>query len=120
MHEYSIVASLIEMCEDYALEHHAHNIATIRIAIGERSGVDQMLIQNSFETFKLDSQVCHNANLEIEIQNVILECQACHHRFDAKNLTYSTCPKCNSNQTTIIQGKELHLMALELDVPLET
>ncbi|TLD81618.1 hydrogenase/urease nickel incorporation protein HypA [Helicobacter sp. MIT 05-5293] len=117
MHEYSIVASLIEMCEDYALEHHADNIATIRIAIGERSGVDQMLIKNSFETFKLDSQVCRNANLEIETQKVILECQTCHHRFDAKDLTYSTCPKCHSQQTIITQGKELHLMALELDVP---
>ena len=114
MHEYSIVASLLEMCEDYATTHNAQSVATIRIAIGEHSGVDRMLIQNTFETFKLDSPPCQNATLEIQIQPICLCCQICKNEFEAHS--HASCPQCSSSQLTMSKGKELYLLSLELDV----
>lgn len=116
MHEYSIVAQLIDMCQSHALQHKASSIAKVRIAIGERSGVDGALIKSAFESFRLESPLCQNAQLEIEYQEVALYCEDCGHNFSAKDRIYSICPLCQSNKVTITQGKELHLLSLELDV----
>ncbi|WP_414843415.1 hydrogenase/urease nickel incorporation protein HypA [Helicobacter hepaticus] len=77
MHEYSIVASLIQMCESHAKEHNAASIAKVCIAVGERSGVDSALVKSAFETFRLDSPLCQNTILEIQSQSVELECRDC-------------------------------------------
>ncbi|TLD88268.1 MULTISPECIES: hydrogenase/urease nickel incorporation protein HypA [Helicobacter] len=116
MHEYSIVASLIQMCESHAKEHNAASIAKVCIAVGERSGVDSALVKSAFETFRLESPLCKNANIEIEYQPVVLHCQSCERDFSGENLTYSTCPFCRSQQVIITQGRELHLLNLELDI----
>ncbi len=116
MHEYSIVASLIDMCESHANEHKATNVAKVYIAIGERSGVDSMLIKSAFDTFKAQSPLCKMAEIEIEYQPIMLHCQACGYDFKGENLTYSTCPACNKKEVIITQGKELHLLKLEMDV----
>ncbi|MCH5314115.1 MAG: hydrogenase/urease nickel incorporation protein HypA [Helicobacter sp.] len=116
MHEYSIIASLIEMCESHAKEHNATNVAKVRIAIGERSGVDSALIQSAFDTFRLESALCKSAELEIEYQPIALHCISCGADFSGENCIYSTCPHCQSQQVSITQGKELHLLSLELDV----
>ena len=116
MHEYSIVASLIQMCESHAKGHNAASIAKVCIAVGERSGVDSALVKSAFETFRLDSPLCQNTILEIQSQSVELECRDCGHYFQAQNLTYSTCPQCQSHNVIIAKGKELHLLSLELDI----
>ncbi|WP_300449071.1 hydrogenase/urease nickel incorporation protein HypA [uncultured Helicobacter sp.] len=117
MHEYSIVASLIKMCESNAKAYNATSIAKVRIAIGERSGVDSALIKSAFETFRTQSSICEKAELEIAYQPIVLHCQNCDYDFNGENYTYSTCPMCQSQQVIITQGKELHLLSLELDVP---
>ena len=52
MHEYSIVSSLIQMCESHAKQYNATSVAKVCIAIGERSGVDSALIKSVFETLR--------------------------------------------------------------------
>lgn len=116
MHEYSIVSSLIQMCESHAKQYNATSVAKVCIAIGERSGVDSALIKSAFEIFRLESPLCKNAKIDIEYQPVVLHCQSCGHDFNGENLTYSTCPFCQSQQVVITQGRELHLLNLELDI----
>ena len=67
MHEYSIVNSLIELCEEQAKAHNAKSVEEVHIAIGERSGVEKALIESAFESFKLESSVCKNAKLCVKI-----------------------------------------------------
>lgn len=116
MHEYSIVNSLIEMCEEQAKAHNAKSVEEVHIAIGERSGVEKALIENAFETFKLESSLCKNAKLCVQIQNVVLECKDCALSFEIKDLSLAQCPQCQSQNTHITQGKELHLLRLEMCV----
>lgn len=117
MHEYSIITSLIEMCESHAKANNAISVAKVCVAIGERSGVDSALIESAFETFKLDSVFMQQAKLELSYQPVILQCQQCEQSFQSSNLSYSNCPHCQSQNVIITQGKELHLLSLELDIP---
>ena len=116
MHEYSIITSLIEMCEREASAHNATAVERIKIALGERSGVESALLRSAFETFKLDSVVCAKAVLEIESRGVMLACEACGGEFGAQGLQYGICPNCQSHNVKITQGKELDLLNLELVV----
>ena len=79
MHEYSIVSSLIQMCESHAKQYNATSVAKVCIAIGERSGVDSALIKSVFETFRLESPLCKNAKIDIEYQLSFLSKSASSH-----------------------------------------
>ncbi len=55
MHEYSIVSSLIEQCEQHAREQHSTKITRVAIKVGVLSGVEPELLKTAFETFKLEA-----------------------------------------------------------------
>ncbi|RAX54879.1 hydrogenase maturation nickel metallochaperone HypA [Helicobacter sp. 16-1353] len=115
MHEYSVVSSLILLCEEEALKNNAKNIITITIEIGERSGVEVELLKSAFEFFKEESRFCKNSILEIVHKNITLHCNDCNFKFTASGLNYGICPQCNSNNVIIIEGKELNLLRLEME-----
>lgn len=115
MHEYSIVSSLITLCEEEALKNNAKNILKVTIEVGERSGVESELLESAFNVFKEESSFCKDSILEIVHKNIILYCKDCDLRFAAKGLNYGICPKCNSNNVVIVEGKELNLLRLEME-----
>lgn len=43
MHEYSVVSSLIALCEEHAKKNQAHKIERVVVGIGERSAMDKSL-----------------------------------------------------------------------------
>lgn len=49
MHEFSVVSSLIESCEEIAQHNQAEKILAIHLDIGERSGVNVALLKSAFE-----------------------------------------------------------------------
>lgn len=114
MHEYSIISSLIDLCEEHAKEHNTTEIITITIEVGERSGVDTQLLQSAFEVFREESMYCQNSTLEIREKKIELLCHHCHAQFNPQGLEYAICPYCQSNNLDIIAGKELHLLSLEM------
>lgn len=116
MHEYSIIASLIDMCESHAQANNADKIAKVRIGLGALSGVEAKLLQSAFEGFREQSSLCAEAMLEIEHQEVKLACLECKHQYTPKDLNLAQCPQCQSHKTSLIQGRELVLLSLELDV----
>lgn len=114
MHEYSIVAALIDMCESSAREHNARSVERVKIAIGERSGVERTLIEGAFHQFKQDSQYCKDSALEVESERVELTCRDCGASFTPPHLEYGTCIHCHSHNVALTKGRELHLLSLEL------
>lgn len=49
MHEYSIVASLLDLCLTHLQEHNAAKVQNIVVSVGERSNIDKSLLQSAFE-----------------------------------------------------------------------
>lgn len=113
MHEYSVVANLIELCEEVAIQNNAVQVSKAFVTLGEKSGIDKALLISAFETFKLDSSVCKDTQLDIQMQEILLKCNDCGSEFSAGQ--NCICPKCDSKNTTISKGKELHLMRVELE-----
>ncbi|MBL0708788.1 MAG: hydrogenase/urease nickel incorporation protein HypA [Sulfurimonas sp.] len=113
MHEYSIVQSLLDSCEDHARKNNATKVSKVVVKIGIMSGVEPSLLQTAFDTFK-EKTICEEAEFIINIQEVIIRCNSCQERSKIKNLDYS-CPRCKSVDIEIIDGEDMFLMHLELE-----
>lgn len=113
MHEYSIVQSLLESCEEHAQQNKSNNITKVIVKIGVLSGVEPDLLQTAFDTFK-EKTVCDKAEFVINRQKVVILCQSCNEESTLEKNEF-LCPKCQSKQMKIIDGEDMFLMSLEMD-----
>lgn len=113
MHEYSIVQSLLELCEQNAKQNDAKKISKVTIKVGKLSGVEPHLLEVAFDTFK-DDTICSDATLEMLIQDLVVECRSCLEKSTLKSYVF-LCPKCQSQDIKVIDGEEMFLMSLELE-----
>lgn len=113
MHEYSIVQSLLESCEEHAKQNESTNVTKVIVKIGVLSGVEPDLLQTAFDTFK-EQTVCHNAQFIINHQKVVIECFSCNEQSTLEKNDFC-CPKCESTQLKVIDGEDMYLMSLEME-----
>lgn len=113
MHEYSIVQSLINSCEENAAKNKATKITKVVIKIGVMSGVEPELLRTAFETFK-EETICEEAELIINIQAIIIKCNDCLSETILEGIEYY-CPKCKSANLKVLDGEDMYLMQLELE-----
>lgn len=113
MHEYSIVQSLIGLCEENAQKHNATKINKVTVKIGKLSGVEPDLLQTAFDTFKCEG-ICQDAELEMILQDLTLVCHECGKESVITDNNVR-CLHCESLSTKIIDGKEMYLMSLDMD-----
>ena len=113
MHEYSIVQSLLDSCEEHARKNEASKVTKVVVKIGVMSGVEPDLLKTAFDTFK-EETICSNAEFILNIQPIIILCHKCKVESTLKNREYC-CPKCESVELEILDGEEMYLMQLELE-----
>ena len=113
MHEYSIVQSLLDSCDDNAKANNATKVIKVVVKIGVMSGVEPDLLKTAFDTFK-EKTICEEAEFIITIQSVVVKCNECQKESTLKELQY-TCPSCESTDLQIIDGEDMYLMQLELE-----
>ncbi|EES89683.1 hydrogenase maturation nickel metallochaperone HypA [Helicobacter canadensis] len=114
MHEFSIVASLIENCERIAKENNAESIFEIYLEIGRRSGVNAALLQRAFEEFKVGS-MCDGAKLFIEDVEVEVFCEFCKKQSQVVEICYTKCPLCQNEGVKIVKGTEMLIKRLVME-----
>lgn len=113
MHEYSIVQSLLESCEEHVKTNEAKEVTKVVVKIGVLSGVEPDLLQTAFNTFK-EQTVCHNAQFIMNIQKVKISCKDCSSDFELEKNEFS-CPSCNSINIDVTDGEDMFLMSLEME-----
>ena len=72
MHEYSIVQSLIESCEEHAKTNNAKKVTKVVVKIGVMSGVEPHLLKEAFEVFK-EGSICDGCEFVMNIQKIKVE-----------------------------------------------
>ncbi len=112
MHEYSIVQSLIEICEEHAKVHSAAKVTKVVVKIGVLSGVEPHLLEEAFNVFKEDG-ICKGAELVMNIQKVRVHCNNCGIELDLEKNDF-ICPDCSSCDLDVLDGEDMYLMQLEL------
>jgi hydrogenase nickel incorporation protein HypA/HybF len=113
MHEYSIVQSLLDSCEENARVNNAKKVTKVVVKIGVMSGVEPHLLQTAFDTFK-ENTICQDSQFVINIQKIKVLCNSCKSERQLEKYEY-VCPKCNSNDLDIIDGEDMYLMQLEME-----
>ena len=113
MHEYSIVQSLLDQCEENARANDATKVTKVVVKIGVMSGVEPDLLQTAFDTFK-EGTMCEGCEYIQNIQKVKITCLKCNTTSVLDKNEYC-CPKCESVELDVIDGEDLMLMQLELE-----
>lgn len=112
MHEYSIVASLLERVESEARARNATSVARIRVALGELSGVDPELLSKAYEVFR-ERTLCQAADMEIRAVPARWVCPSCGLLLAAGAVL--RCPSCQS-PARLESGDEIVLEQIEMEV----
>lgn len=113
MHEYSIVQSLLDSCEENALRNGAQKVTKVVVKIGVMSGVEPDLLKTAFDAFK-EKTICEDAELVLNVQPLLIKCSECLKESVLEGIKYC-CPECESIKVDVIDGEDMYLMQLELE-----
>ncbi len=114
MHELSIVASLFEILEEKAREQNSRKIVRVRLKVGKLSGVVPEFLETAFDIYKKDTIASASA-LEIEVIPFRVKCRKCQTVSERDDFVF-TCPACGSNNLETVDGTELLLEKIDLEI----
>ncbi len=112
MHEFSIVNSLLDMCEKNAKANDATKITKVEVKIGKLSGVEPHLLSTAFNTFK-EKTVCDGAEFVMHLQDLVVRCNTCNVESTMEQNVF-ICPTCEG-ELEVIDGEDMYLMRLEME-----
>ncbi len=113
MHELAITQSILDIARSAAEEHGAKQVRSVRIMLGEYSGVVPQCIQYYFDVISKGT-IAEGAALDIRRLPVVIHCNFCGRdsRIDKRHVR---CPLCASTDLKLIQGREFYIESLEVD-----
>lgn len=112
MHEYSIVAALIDQVEKHARAQGATGVHRLHVDIGELAGVELDLLTTAYDTFR-EGTVCANAELEITPVPARWRCRGCGRALATGAIL--RCTDCGQ-PAHMTQGDEIILSRIEMEV----
>ena len=113
MHEYSIIAALIDRVQKETAVYGEVEVRRLHVRIGELSGVEIELLETAFETFR-ERTLCGHADLEIEIVPPVWSCPNC--RSPIARGAILRCEACD-RPAKLLQGDEIVLQRIEMEAP---
>ena len=111
MHEYSIVASLIERVGREMTAHGASRVNRLHLQIGELSGVEIDLLKTAFETFR-ERSVCSEAELCVDRVPASWACTRCGREMPQGAVL--RCTECDA-PARLMRGDEIILARIEME-----
>ena len=113
MHEYSIVASLIDRVQQEADAHGAARVHRLHVKIGELSGVELDLLKTAFDTFR-ERTICDGAELAIDTVAASWACPTC--KRPVVRGAILRCDTCG-RPARMVEGDEIILERIEMEAP---
>lgn len=110
MHEYSLVQALVDDVERQVRDR-AGAVRRVRVRVGTLSGVDPDLLATAYDTFRPHT-VCAEATLELVRVPARWACPQCRRQIEAGERL-----QCCGGPARLVQGDDLVLEQLELEVP---
>jgi len=112
MHELSIALGIVDIAEKETKKANKNKVELIELEIGTLAGIEFDSLDFVWSS-AVKNTVLETAKKKINIIEGIAKCGDCSHTFKLKNV-YDSCPKCNSYLKSIIKGKELRVVCLEV------
>jgi len=114
MHELSIIASLFDILLEKAKEQNAKKIVRVVLKVGRLSGAIPDFLESSFDIYKKDT-LAEEATLEVTAVPLKVRCAPCGTETIKDDYIF-VCPACGSTDLKIVEGTELLLEKIELEV----
>ena len=113
MHELSIALSMIEMASEEAARRGGVQVHAIHLKLGQLSGVVKDALLFSY-TVACEGTPLEGSRLVIEEVPVLLYCPSCEAETELASLQRFCCSACGTLTSEVVQGKELEVVALEI------
>jgi hydrogenase nickel incorporation protein HypA/HybF len=114
MHELSIALSIIDIASEEASKRGAARVTALHLKLGPLSGVVKDALLFSYE-IACHSTLLEGSQLVIEDVPVVVHCNDCDLDRVVDTLHEFRCSACGSSSVDVRQGRELELVALELE-----
>ena len=113
MHEMSLCQGVLQVIEDHARRGGFHKVKTVRLEIGELSGVEIDAMRFSFDAVMRDT-IADAARLEIIALEGAAWCLPCEKSVRVRR-RFDDCPDCGGYQLQITGGDEMRIKELEVE-----
>ena len=113
MHELALMEALRELALEQAERHGGGAIRAITLRVGSLAGVELEALELAFAVV-MEQEVAAPVQLNIELVAARCYCPSCEWDFEAID-GCCECPACGRISDDLVAGRELELVALELD-----
>ena len=113
LHEYAITQNIVNICCEEAEKNNALKISSIKLKIGELSGLVPECIQEYFNFISMNT-VAQGAKLQVEKMPIIMQCNNCGSINEINKVDFN-CQSCGSTDVKIIGGNEFLIDSMEVD-----
>jgi hydrogenase nickel incorporation protein HypA/HybF len=114
MHELSIAMSIVEMAQEEAEQRGGVQVTAIHLKLGALSGVVKEALLSAFE-IACDDTALSGSRLIIEEVPVVVFCPTCQAQRPLSSVQLFCCAECGTPTAEVVQGKELEVVALEIE-----
>jgi hydrogenase nickel incorporation protein HypA/HybF len=112
MHELSIAMSIVELAEEEA-ERRGVLVSAVHLRLGALSGVEKEALLSCYDMACAETPLA-GSRLQIEEVPVVIFCPQCRERRPLKSVQLFCCPACSTPCSEVVEGKELEVVALEI------
>jgi hydrogenase nickel incorporation protein HypA/HybF len=112
MHELSIAISIVELAEEEA-ERRGVQVNAVHLKLGALSGVVKDALLSCYE-MACEGTALQGSRLLVEDVPVVIFCPRCRVQRPVSSMQLFCCSECRTPCSEIVQGKELEVVALEI------
>ena len=112
MHELSIAMSIVELAEEEA-QRRGVQITAVHLKLGALSGVVKDALLSCYE-MACEGTPLQGSRLVVEDVPAVIFCPSCKAEHPLGSIQLFCCPECGTPAAGVTQGKELEVVALEI------
>jgi hydrogenase nickel incorporation protein HypA/HybF len=113
MHELSIAMSIVEMAEEESDQRGGARVNAVYLKLGALAGVVKDALLSSYE-LACEGTGLQGSRLVIEEIPIVVYCPTCLAPRTLDSVQWFACPECRSPVSEVIHGRELQVVALEI------
>lgn len=115
MHELGIMTGVLQAVEESAKQAGSEKVLKISLSVGVMTEAIEDALRFAFEALS-EGTMCESAELEMTMIPPVSICAECGNEYEHDRF-HMLCPECGSSFTQLIQGKELQIDSIEVDLP---
>lgn len=113
MHELSIVLSIIDEIAEQSEVRGLSDVEVVSLKVGEFSGVDRDALLFAWNV-ACQGTLLEHTRLTIDAVPLIVHCETCRRDTAPVSVYRLCCPQCGTPSETIVAGRELEVVSLEV------